>query len=305
MIAKNLRFSEIKKYTRIVLISNVFLSVLKLWAGFSGFSMALIADGMHSLSDCITDIIILISIRTASKPEDDNHHYGHGKAETMAAFIVGIILSAIAFKIGYSSVSRIFDIWKGEIPKIPRFELLFIAFISICIKELLFHMTMKKGRKLSSTVMKANAWHQRSDALSSFAALLGIGGVILLGSRWSFLDPLAAVFSAFMILYAGWATLKSAGGELMEECLNEKTQKEIINIISSVDGIEHPHNMRTRKIGCRISISVHIFVNPLMSVKDSHELTKKAERKIMDVFGPDTFISIHVEPFSEKYPRNF
>jgi len=290
------RERKIQQVTLIGCVGNVVLMVCKLIAGLVGHSAAMIADAVHSLSDVVTDVIVLTFVSVSAKPQDKSHDYGHGKFETIATFFIGIALIAAATGIIVSGIMNLVDWAKGADLEAPGKMALWAAFLSIAVKELLYQYTAYHGRKLNSQAVIANAWHHRSDALSSVAAAIGIGGAILLGDRWTVLDPLASVIVGLVLLKVAVELLKTSVNELTESSLPQDTEREIEEIITSFPEISQPHNLRTRRIGTRIAIEAHIRMDGAMSLQKSHDLTTEVEKKLRSRFGDDTHITLHVEP---------
>ena len=202
------REGEIYKVTLVGSIGNLLLVVFKFIAGILGNSAAMIADAVHSLSDFITDVIVIIFVGISAKPQDESHDYGHGKFETLASFFVALALLGAAGGVIVSGCGKLMDWLHGAELKAPGLLALWAAFLSIALKEVLYQYTAIKGRKLDSQVMIANAWHHRSDALSSIGAAIGIGGAIWLGNRWTVLDPLASVVVGLMLVKVAYDLLK-------------------------------------------------------------------------------------------------
>jgi cation diffusion facilitator family transporter len=277
-------------------VGNLAVLIFKLIAGVVGHSSAMIADAVHSLSDFVTDIVVLIFVRISVKPQDASHDYGHGKFETIATFLVGLALMMAAVGIIVPGVQKLILWWNGADLAAPGWIALWAALVSIAVKELLYQMTVRKGKALNSQLMVANAWHHRSDALSSVGAAIGIGGAIWLGQRWTMLDPLASVVVGLMLMKVVWDLLKTSMNELTEGSLSEETEQEIMEIITAVPGIQQPHNLRTRRIGNRIAIEAHIRMDGSMSLNEAHEQATAVERKLKERFGSSTYVSIHMEP---------
>lgn len=290
------REKQIYKVTLMGSVGNLALLIFKLIAGVLGHSSAMIADAMHSLSDFVTDIVVLIFVRISVKPQDASHDYGHGKFETIATFLVGLALMMAAVGIIVPGVQKLILWWNGTDLTAPGWIALWAALVSIAVKELLYQMTVRKGKMLNSQLMVANAWHHRSDALSSVGAAIGIGGAIWLGQRWTMLDPLASVVVGLMLMKVVWDLLKTSMNELTEGSLSEETEQEIMEIITAVPGIQQPHNLRTRSIGNRIAIEAHIRMDGSMSLNEAHEQATAVERKLKERFGSSTYVSIHMEP---------
>lgn len=277
-------------------VGNLALLIFKLIAGVVGHSSAMIADAVHSLSDFVTDIVVLIFVRISVKPQDASHDYGHGKFETIATFLVGLALMMAVVGIIVPGVQKLILWWNGADLAAPGWIALWAALVSIAVKELLYQMTVRKGKALNSQLMVANAWHHRSDALSSVGAAIGIGGAIWLGQRWTMLDPLASVVVGLMLTKVVWDLLKTSMNELTEGSLSEETEQEIMEIITAVPGIQQPHNLRTRRIGNHIAIEAHIRMDGSMSLNEAHEQATAVERKLKERFGSSTYVSIHMEP---------
>ena len=290
------REKQIYKVTLVGSVGNLALLIFKLIAGVLGHSSAMIADAIHSLSDFVTDIVVLIFVRISVKPQDASHDYGHGKFETVATFLVGLALMMAAIGIIEPGVRKLILWWNGAELEAPGWIALWAALLSIVVKELLYQFTVRKGKKLNSQVMVANAWHHRSDALSSVGAAIGIGGAIWLGQRWTMLDPLASVVVGLMLVKVAWELLKTSMAELTEGSLSEETEQEIIELICSVPNVQEPHNLRTRRIGNHIAIEAHIRMDGSLSLNEAHEQATAVERKLKERFGDKIYVSIHMEP---------
>ena len=275
---------------------NMALFTFKLIAGIVGRSGAMVADAVHSASDFATDIVVLAFVRISSKPRDDDHKWGHGKYETLASLIIGIALFAVGVEILIDSAEKIASVVRGnELPR-PDFIAIVAAAVSIVAKEVLYQYTVRKGKRLNSPSVIANAWHHRSDALSSIGALLGIGLAYFLGGKWSIADPIAAVVVAALIMKVAIDLSRTALAELLEKSLPRATEEEILSIISSTPNVHKPHNLRTRRIGSDIAIEVHIRVDGAMTVQDSHEISREIEHSLRARFGENTAVAIHIEP---------
>lgn len=290
------REKEIFKVTLVGSAANVLLTVFKFIAGVVGNSAAMVADAVHSLSDLLTDAIVLCFVRISGKPEDCGHDYGHGKYETLATTLIGIALSAVAIGIGYKAVTAFLYWLQGGMLATPGMLALWAAVVSIAIKELVYHYTVHKGRVLNSPAVEANAWHHRSDALSSIGTLVGIGGAILLGKRWTVLDSLASLVVSFFIMRVAWKLLKQGLDELMEASLPEEVESEILAIVNTFPDVQDPHHLRTRRIGSRYAIELHIRMDGSTPLSIAHSRTYEIEQALKQHFGTDTHVTIHVEP---------
>lgn len=294
------REKEIYKLTLWGSLVNFLLLVFKFVAGFVGNSAAMIADAVHSLSDFITDIIVILFVRVSSMPKDENHHYGHGKYETLATATIGIILFAVGVGILINAVESVIDFFNGKELSSPNIWALGAAAVSIVFKEALYQYTVYKGKNLNSNAVMANAWHHRSDALSSIGTLLGISGAMFLGEKWRVLDPIAAFLVSIFILKVAIELTKASLEELLEKSLPKKTQEKILNIIHSFPEVKSPHNLRTRHIGSNIAIEFHIRMDGNLSLNEVHEITKRMENALKAEFGPLTHIGIHMEPINPE-----
>jgi cation diffusion facilitator family transporter len=294
------REKEIYKLTLWGSLVNFLLLVFKFVAGFVGNSAAMIADAVHSLSDFITDIIVILFVRVSSMPKDENHHYGHGKYETLATAIIGVVLFAVGVGILVNAVETIIDFFHGKELAAPNIWALGAAAVSIVFKEALYQYTVYKGKNLNSNAVMANAWHHRSDALSSIGTLLGISGAMFLGEKWRVLDPIAAFLVSIFILKVAIELTKASLEELLEKSLPKKTQEKILNIIHSFPEVKSPHNLRTRHIGSNMAIEFHIRMDGNLSLNEVHEITKRMENALKAEFGPLTHIGIHMEPINHE-----
>lgn len=290
------REREIYKVTLVGSAGNMVLLAFKFVAAIVGNSTAMMADAVHSLSDFLTDIVVLVFVRISAKPQDVSHDYGHGKFETFATFIIGLALLAAAGGIMVSAVLKIVQWAGGAQLEAPGMLALWAALLSIVTKEALYRYTVIRGKALDSQAVIANAWHHRSDALSSIGAAIGIGGAILLGSRWTVLDPLASIVVGLMLVKVSVDLLKTSIGELTECSLPEDIEREIASIINSQPDVTEPHNLRTRRIGNRIAIEVHIRMDGKQSLREAHDCATAIERKLKARFGESTHVSIHMEP---------
>jgi cation diffusion facilitator family transporter len=290
------REDEIAKVTLAGSVVNLLLVGLKAVAGVAGHSAAMVSDAVHSLSDFVTDIVVLVFVRVSARPQDEGHDYGHGKFETLATLLIGLALAGAAVGIVVSGATKLAHWLQGEDLPSPGKIALWAALASIIVKELLFQYTRIKGRKLNSPALEANAWHHRSDALSSIGAAIGIGGAIVLGERWTVLDPLASIVVGAMLVKVAWDLLGPSFGELTESSLPADTEREMLQLISEVEGVEDPHNLRTRRIGSHIAAEVHIRLDGSQTLESAHEKASQVERRFKERFGKESHIIIHMEP---------
>lgn len=277
-------------------VVNVILLVFKFIAGILGGSAAMIADAVHSLSDFLTDIVVIAFVRISSKPEDEDHDYGHGKYETLATSIIGLALLMVGLYIFYNGARQIWDVMHGAEIEQPGLVALIAAIVSILLKEWTYRFTVSVGKKVESQAVIANAWHHRSDALSSIGTAIGIGGAILLGKGWAVLDPIAALVVSVFIVKTALGLLSTSSGELLEKSLPKEVEKKIVDIVESEPEVSEVHHLCTRRIGNNIAIEMHIRMPGDISLKDSHTRASNIERKLRQHFGEHTHINLHVEP---------
>ena len=290
------REDEIARVTLAGSVVNLLLVCLKAVAGLAGHSAAMVSDAVHSLSDFVTDIVVLVFVRVSARPQDEDHDYGHGKYETLATLFIGLALAAASIGIVVSGAGKLARWLQGENLEAPGMLALWAALVSIVVKEILYQYTRLKGKKLDSPALTANAWHHRSDALSSIGAAVGIGGAILLGNRWTVLDPLASIVVGAMLVKVAWDLLGPSFGELTDSSLPAETEKEMLEIIRGVEGVSDPHNLRTRRIGARIAAEVHVRMDGHVTLEEAHEKATEVERRVRERFGRDSHVTVHMEP---------
>ena len=290
------REKELTFVTLVGSLGNLVLLTFKFVAGIVGHSAAKMADAVHSLSDFLTDLIVLVFVRIGAKPQDASHDYGHGKFETLATLFVALALIGAAIGIIVSGAVKFARWLQGETLEMPGTLALWAALLSIVVKEVLYRYTAARGKALESPAVVANAWHHRSDALSSIGAAIGIGGALLLGKKWAVLDPLASIVVGGMLVKVALDLLKTSTGELTDMSLPEETEQEIEDIIRSFPEVTEPHNLRTRRIGNRIAIEAHVRLAGEMTLHDAHDIVSAIEHRIKDRFGSGTLVTIHMEP---------
>ncbi len=293
------RQKQIYKATLAGSVVNILLVVFKFIAGILGKSSAMVADAVHSLSDLLSDFIVIAFIKISGKPVDENHDYGHGKYETLATIIVGIILGIAGIGLLADGVMQSIAFFRGHPLPRPGMLALWAAVISIVSKELLYHYTMRVDKKVDSPALRANAWHHRSDALTSIGTLIGIAGAMFLGERWRVLDPMAAVFVSCFIIKAAYSLSKPAFEELLEISLPAEQKEEIGKIIMTTPGVLMMHHLRTRRIGVNIAVECHIKLNPLLTLAEAHDIATDVENRLKAGFGNIGFINIHMEPYGD------
>ena len=291
-----IRKKKIYRVTFIGFAVNLLLAGIKLAAGILGRSGAMVADAVHSFSDMATDVVVIAFAKISAKPKDEGHDYGHGKYETLATIIISLALAAVGTGILVNSIGAIRVVVDGGLLPRPGTVALLAAAVSIVVKEILYRYTVREGRRVSSPSMIANAWHHRSDALSSLGTLAGIGCAYFLGDKWRIADPIAALVVAVFIFKIAFDLIRTGLDELLERSLPEDVEEEILRVVAANPEVREPHNLRTRRIGASIAVEVHVRVDSAMSVCRSHELTEDIERRLRARFGEGTMIAIHVEP---------
>ncbi len=277
-------------------VVNVVLLVFKFMAGILGGSAAMIADAVHSLSDFLTDIVVLLFVKISSKPEDKDYDYGHGKYETLATSLIGVALLCVGLYILYNGSYRTWAAFNGAPIEQPGIVALWAALFSIVMKEWTYRFTAKVGKEVQSQAVVANAWHHRSDALSSIGTAVGIGGAIFLGKDWAVLDPIAAVVVSIFIIRTAAMLVSGALDELLEKSLPDEEEHQIEEIVYSEPEVSGIHHLCTRRIGDHIAIEMHLRMPGDISLNESHAHATNIERKLRSHFGERTHINIHVEP---------
>ena len=277
-------------------IANLLLTLVKFLAGIFGKSAAMTADAVHSLTDLISDAVVLVMVKISSKGKDKSHDYGHGKFETLATLVVSLLLLVVGVGLMSKGIESIrFVIGGGTIEK-PSMIALWAAVISIAVKEILYQWTARVGKAVESQAVIANAWHHRSDALSSVGSLVGIGGAILLGGKWTVLDPIVGCIISIVIIVVAVKISIPALNELTDASLPDEIENQIMGIIQSVEKVENVHDLRTCRNGQNYIIDAHVVLDPMMTVAEAHDITVKIEAALRQEYGASTLIAIHVEP---------
>ena len=297
------RNKEIYKVTLVGGAVNILLLLFKFVAGIVGHSAAMLADAVHSLSDFVTDIIVLVFVHISGKPKDKSHDYGHGKYETLAMTIIGMALLAVAVGIVYSGLTKTIAWANGEQLEAPGTLALWAALLSILLKEGVYHYSMVKARQLNSQAVEANAWHHRSDALSSIGTAVGIGGAIFLGQRWTVLDPIASIIVGAFIVKVSFDLLRNGIGDLTEQSLPDQVEDEILSLVASLPGVVEPHDLRTRRLGNHYAIELHILMDGNISLSKAHDKASEVEDLLRQHYGENTHIAVHVEPTQIREQR--
>ena len=278
-------------------VVNAILVAGKLAAGIIGHSSAMVADAIHSLSDFLTDLVVIVCLGVSSKPKDENHDFGHGKYETLATSIIGLLLLVVGLGILWTSGEKIVQVVQGKPLPSPGMIAFWAAIISIVAKELLYQATVYYGKETKSDALMANAWHHRSDALSSIGTALGIGGAILLGAGWTILDPIAGLVVSGLILQVAWRLMRTSTDELLERSLPAEVEAEIVRIVEGVDEVGQVHNLCTRKVGTAYAITFHVRMPGDWTLERAHDKTRQIEAALRAQYGPETMISVHFEPY--------
>lgn len=290
------REKAIYKVTWIGSVVNFLLVIFKFIAGVIGHSSALVADAVHSLSDFITDIIVIVFVKISGKPEDEDHKYGHGKFETLATALIGVALFAVGIGLLVGGATKVADVLNGATLPAPSMIALIAAAVSVVSKEILYRYTVIVGKKHNAQSVIANAWHHRSDAFSSIGTLIGVGGAMFFGEKWRILDPIAAIVVSAFIIKVAIDLVKPCLDELLERSLPAETEKQILDIIATFPEVSSPHHLRTRRIGNHIAIEVHLRMDAQISLENAHAIATKVEKRLKETFGQETHIGIHMEP---------
>lgn len=290
------RTSKVTFVTLVGSVVNIVLTVFKILAGIMGRSTAMIADGIHSLSDLLSDIIVIVFVKISSKGRDKNHDYGHGKFETFATLIISLMLIVVAANLMSGGIGKIKAILGGEQVSSPGMIAFWAAVASIIFKEALYHYTIIQGKALNSPMMIANAWHHRSDAMSSIGSLIGIGGAIFLGNKFVILDPVTGCVISIFIFVMAVRMSVPAIKELLDVSLPDEVEQQIVSTAKSIQGVIDLHELKTRREGPGIIMEGHLVLLSDISLKEAHNISKKVEESIRKEFGPETQISLHLEP---------
>ncbi|MDE6267302.1 MAG: cation diffusion facilitator family transporter [Muribaculaceae bacterium] len=296
----DLREKRIYRITLAGSVVNLVLIVLKFLAGIFGKSSAMLADAVHSLTDFATDVIVVIFVKISGKPRDSDHEYGHGKYETFATFIIGALLAAAGIGLMIEGGEHVWRSLHGESLERPTMLALIIAVVSIVSKEILYRVTLRIGNEVKSQAVCANAWHHRSDAISSAGTLIGVAGAMFLGERWRILDPIAAILVSLFIIKSGWDIMRPCINELLEGSLSKEEEEEIHRIVLGVNGAEQIHNLRTRRIGNNVAMDFHVKMNGDISLREAHSIATAIEIELHKKFVHSSFVNIHMEPNERK-----
>lgn len=290
------RTAKVTFVTLVGSVVNIILTVFKIFAGVLGRSTAMIADGIHSLSDLLSDIVVIVFVKISAKGRDKDHDYGHGKFETFATLIISLMLIVVAVNLMSGGINKIRQILDGGEVSSPGMIALWAAVASIVLKEILYRYTIIQGRALNSPMMIANAWHHRSDAFSSVGSLLGIAGAIFLGDKIVILDPITGCVISIFILVMAVKMSVPAIKELLDVSLPDDVEEKIEATAKSVKGVVDLHELKTRREGPGIIMEGHLVLDSEISLKEAHNISKKVEESLRKEFGTETQISLHLEP---------
>ncbi|MFK5894404.1 MAG: cation diffusion facilitator family transporter [Pseudomonadota bacterium] len=288
------RYLKIRFVTLIGAFVNLILAIIKMIVGYVGFSHALFVDGIHSLSDLLSDALVLYGAKQGDKNPDDDHPYGHARIETVFTVLFGFILLIVGLGIIIDSIGRLSQ---QGVTEIPSTLALLIALISVISKELLYQYTASFAHSLKSPLLKANAWHHRSDAISSVVVLIGVGGSIY---GIAYLDIVAAVIVAMMIAKIGWDLIYEGVNELVDKGLEEKELERIKSLIETIPGVSEMHSLRTRQMGSKALVDVHIQVTPHVSVSEGHRISDEVSHRLIDEIEIVSQVLVHIDPEDDE-----
>jgi len=283
--------AAVRRVTWTGLAINVVLACLKFAAGLLGRSQAVIADAVHSLSDSTTDVAILVGVRYWSRPPDETHPYGHRRIETVITAAIGALLAAVAVGLAYTSLTTLHD---RHVTR-PGWIAFAAAVAAIAVKEALYQWTIRVGKRVRSAAVIANAWHHRSDALSSVPAALAVAGAAI-NPTWSFLDHVGAVIVSLFILHAAGRIIRPALRQLVDVGASRQQRERIRTIALETDGVSRVHALRTRYIGPGLQVDLHVLVDPAMSVRRGHDIAEAVERRLLDGQPDVVDVLVHIEP---------
>ena len=290
----NPRYREVRKVTLIGSLVDFLLGVVKILVGWLAHSQALVADGIHSLSDLATDFIVLYAAKHSHRAADEDHPYGHGRIETLATVGLGISLIVVAFGIGYDAVRRMNDM---DLLLHPGAMALAVAVVSVFAKEGIYHYTKNAAVKLRSNMLMANAWHSRSDAISSIVVVIGVGGAMM---GYRYLDAVAAIAVAVMIAKIGIDLIRASSKELIDTALEPKVVDAIRKEIVDVDGVRALHMLRSRRSGGDALVDLHVQVDPRISVSEGHQIGDTVRRRLLERVDEVTDVTVHIDPEDDE-----
>ncbi len=294
----DLRYQDIRKVTLIGSVIDLLLAILKLLFGWIGQSQALIADGIHSLSDLLTDALVIYTAKHANKEADERHPYGHGRFETIATVILGGTLILVGIGIAWDATLRLFE---PESLLNPGWLALAVAALSVVLKEAIYQYTARAAKRLRSRMLHANAWHSRTDAISSIFVIIGIGGAML---GLNYLDAIAAIIVAIMIAKVGGDLVWQSIQELTDEALDQEQVKAIEQCITGISSVCSLHLLRTRRMGGDALVDVHIQVEPYLSVSEGHQISEVVRNTLINQFDEINDVMVHIDPEDDEHSRS-
>jgi cation diffusion facilitator family transporter len=295
-LSREERYRHVRRVTLVGSAVDLMLGVVKIAGGWLSHSQALIADGVHSLSDLATDVLVLYAAKHAHAEADEDHPYGHARIETAATVGLGVALIFVSIGIAYDSVSALLE---TQAPVVPEAWAMALAAISVVSKESVYHYSMRYARRLNSDLLRANAWHSRSDAISSVVVIIGIGGALL---GYTYLDAVAALLVAGMIGKIGFDVAKSSVGELIDTGLDVEQLNDIRDTIQSVDGVENLHLLRTRRMAGQVLVDVHLILSdPRVSVSEGHQISETVRSVLMGRSENISDVTVHIDPEDDEH----
>ncbi|MGD8498504.1 MAG: cation diffusion facilitator family transporter [Chromatiales bacterium] len=288
------RYKSIRRVTVVGSLTNLLLSAAQLSGGFLTQSQALIADGLHTLSDLASDAVVLFAAKHASQEADEDHPYGHGRIETLATVVIGLALASVAVGLMVDAGQRLFE---PERLLSPQPLAIAFALLAVFSKEGLYHYTMHVARRLRSSMLKANAWHHRSDVVSSLVVVVGIGGTL---AGLPYLDAIAAIGVGLMIARMGLELIWHSVRELIDTALESEKVDAIRDTILAIDGVKSMHMLRTRRMGGEALADVHIQVNPRISVSEGHQIAETVRARLIKAFDEVSDVTVHIDPEDDE-----
>ena len=290
----DVRYRDVRKVTLIGAVVDLLLGVAKVVVGVTAGSQALVADGIHSFSDLVTDFLVLFAAKHAHRAADTEHPYGHGRIETVATVVLGVALVLVAIGISYDAARRLLD---QDLLLHPGWLALIVAAISVLSKEVIYQYTARAGRRLHSKMLLANAWHSRSDAISSIIVVIGVLGTM---AGYPYLDAVAAIAVGLMIAKIGWDLLWKSLQELIDSALDPKQVEAIRKTILMVDGVRACHLLRTRHSGSDALVDVHILVDPELSVSEGHQIGEAVRWRLIKTVEEVSDVTVHIDPEDDE-----
>jgi cation diffusion facilitator family transporter len=288
------RYREVRKVTVVGGVVDLLLAIVKIVVGMTGNSQALLADGVHSLSDLATDFLVLFAAKHSHREADEEHPYGHGRIETVATVILGVALALVAIGICYDALRRMRE---PDLLGHPGMLALLVALVSVASKEIIYHYTVRAARRLRSNMLHANAWHSRSDAISSIVVVIGVAGTMY---GFTYLDAIAAAAVGLMIAKIGWDLLWKSLQELIDTSLEEDKVAAIRSAILGVAGVRALHMLRTRRSGSDALVDVHILVDPGLSVSEGHMIGEHVRTRLIGEMDDVSDVTVHIDPEDDE-----